>query len=232
MSLIGYEFRFASHYITRFGKTFADYNFVFQDGQIHPLRFHCMLARILERTMKNLYVLAITVWALMGVPTISKASRAEVTATQMQLVGEIQQKLNRSFQCNFSVFLGQTLKYATANSSGVIMIDRSFLQTANRSTIFFAIAHEYAHAYLQHDVRLYGLPEQSSKKSTDVRRAFEKEADGIAARKAKQMGFDIESIITFILSSPDSEKGVPSEHRVYSTPRERADYILAVYQSS
>lgn len=150
----------------------------------------------------------------------------------MQLVREIQQKLNRSFQCNFSVFLGQTLKYATGNSSGVIMIDRSFLQTADRGTIFFAMAHEYAHAYLQHDLRLYGQTQQSSKISNDVRRAFEKEADGIAARKAKQMGFDIESIIMFILSSHDSEKGVPSEHRVHSSPRERADYILAVYQSS
>ena len=182
--------------------------------------------------MKNRCLLAITACALMGMPTVAKASRAEVTARRMQLVGEIQQKLNRSFQCNFSVFLGQTLKYATGNSSGVIMIDRSFLQTADRSTIFFAMAHEYAHAYLEHDIRLYGQTQQSSKRSADVRRAFEKEADGIAARKAKQMGFDIASIITFILSSHDSEKGVPSEHRVHSSPRERADYILAVYQSS
>jgi Zn-dependent protease with chaperone function len=182
--------------------------------------------------MKNLSMLAISVCALMGVPTVAKASRVEVAATRMQLVGEIQQKLNGSFQCNFSVFLGQTLKYATGNSSGVIMIDRSFLQTADRGMIFFAMAHEYAHAYLEHDVRLYGQTQQSSKQLTDAKRAFEKEADGIAARKAKQMGFDIESIITFILSSHDSEKGVPSEHRVHPRPRERADYILAVYQSS
>ena len=181
--------------------------------------------------MKNPYMLAMTVCALMGLPATSKASRTEITATRMQWVGEIQQKLNRSFQCNFSVFLGQTLKYATGNSSGVIMIDRSFLQTADRDTIFFAMAHEYAHAYLQHDIRLYGQTQQGSKKSTDVRRAFEREADGIAARKARQMGFDIGSIITFILSSYDSEKGVPSERRVRTRPRERADYILAVYQS-
>ena len=196
-----------------------------------PFRLHCLRADS-GATMKNPYMLAMTVCALMGLPATSKASRTEITATRMQWVGEIQQKLNCSFQCNFSVFLGQTLKYATGNSSGVIMIDRSFLQTADRATIFFAMAHEYAHAYLQHDIRLYGQTQQGSRKSTDVRRAFEKEADGIAARKAKQMGFDIESIMTFILSMPDSERGIPSEHRVYSRPRERADYILAVYQSS
>jgi len=182
--------------------------------------------------MKNPFLLAIATWALMGVPTVARASRAEVTASRMRLVGEIQQKLNRSFQCNFSVLLGQTLKYATANSSGVIMIDRAFLQTADRSTIFFAMAHEYAHAYLQHDIRLYGQTQQSSKESSSMRRAFEKEADGIAARKAKQMGFDIESVIAFILSGHDAEKSVPSEYRVHSRPQERADYILAVYRSS
>ena len=177
-------------------------------------------------------MLAITVCALVGVPAILKASRAEVAAERMHLVKEIQQKLNLSFQCDFSVFIGQTRKYATTNSSGVIMIDKSFLQSADRGSIFFAIAHEYAHAYLQHDIRMYADAQHSSRKMSDVRRAFEKEADGIAARKAKQMGFDIESIMVFILSSPDSEKGIPSEQRVYSRPRERADYILAVYQSS
>lgn len=182
--------------------------------------------------MKNPCLLALSLCALLGVPAASKASTIEVAATRLQWVGEIQEKLNRSFQCNFSVFLGHTLKYATANSAGVIMIDRSFLQTADRGSIFFAIAHEYAHAYLEHDVRLYGLTAQGERKSIDVRRAFEKEADGIAARKAKQMGFGIEGIIAFILSSHDSEQGIPSEHRVRSRPRERAEYIRAVYESS
>ena len=182
--------------------------------------------------MKKPYILAITVCALVAVPTVLKASRVDVTAERVQLVKEIQHKLNHSFQCDFSVFIGQTRKYATANSSGIILIDKSFLQSADRGSIFFAIAHEYAHAYLQHDMRMYGHAQQGSRRMSDLRRAFEKEADGIAARKAKQMGFDIESIMTFILSSPDSEKGIPPEHRVYSRPRERADYILAVYQSS
>ena len=63
-------------------------------------------------------------------------------------------------------------------------------------------------------------------------RRYEKEADGIAARKAKQMGIDIRSVISFILKAPDPEKGVPSNMRVYSKPKDRAGYILAVYQSS
>jgi hypothetical protein len=165
-------------------------------------------------------------------PTICQGSKAEIPVERVQLLEEIQQRLNLSFRCGFSVFIGQTRKYATTNSSGIIIIDRSFLQSADRGSIFFAIAHEYAHAYLQHDIRVYEHTQESPKKINDVRRAFEKEADGIAARKAKQMGFNIESIIAFILSSPDSEKGIPPEHRVYSRPRERADYILAVYQSS
>ena len=122
--------------------------------------------------MKKLYILAITVCALVGIPTMLKGSRAEVAPERIQLVKEIRQKLNLSFQCDFSVFIGQTRKYATANSSGVIMIDKSFLQSADRGSIFFAIAHEYAHAYLQHDVRMYADAQQSSRKLTDVRRAF------------------------------------------------------------
>jgi len=165
-------------------------------------------------------------------------SRERTTPEQIRLVKEIRDRLNLSFQCEFSVFIGKTRKFATANSSGVIIVDRSFLQTSDRDRVFFAIAHEYAHAYLQHDLRIFdsganvfGM-DSDPKRLVEMRRQFEKEADGIAARKAKQMGFTIESTIEFILAGSDPEKGLPTESRVYSKPRERADYILAVYQSS
>jgi len=78
-----------------------------------------------------------------------------------------------------------------------------------RSPIF-ALAHEYAHAYLQHDLRLFdpvheGKNDKSgghSQTYVETRRRFEKEADGIAARKAKQLGFDINNILEFILTMP------------------------------
>src|SRR2546422_4675132 len=189
--------------------------------------------------MKKFCIIALITYSLIGGSTLSKATIVpRVSEERLQLIREIQQKLNLSFHCEFSVHIGQTRKYATANSSGIIMIDRSFLQSADPESIFFAIAHEYAHAYLQHDVLLYG--EMTNPKGvneelrswTDTRRHFEKEADGIAARKAKQMGFAIEGIIKFILEIPDLEKGVPAEDRVYSKPSERAHYILAVFQSS
>lgn len=158
-----------------------------------------------------------------------------VSAEMIQLIKEIQGRLNVSFQCEFSISIGDTRKYAMANSGGIIIVDRSFLQTADRGRIFFAVAHEYAHAYLEHDVRLFAMAldqDPTTKSPAAIRRRFEKEADGIAARKAKEMGFSIESILEFILSQPDPEKGVPFEYRVYSRPRERADYILTVYHSS
>ena len=188
--------------------------------------------------MKKFNFLLIIAMLFLARVTFLEASKAGIAPERIQLIKEIQNRLNVSFQCEFSVSIGQTRKYATANSSGIIIVDSSFLQTADRSSIFFAIAHEYAHAYLQHDVRMLEQllatnPSHSgSSKLTEVRRQFEKEADGIAARKAKQMGFAIESLLDFILASPDSEKGIPPENRVYSKPRERADYILAVYQSS
>lgn len=169
---------------------------------------------------------------------VLKGSKERTTPEQIRLIHEIRDRLNLSFQCEFSVFIGRTRKYATANSSGIIIVDQTFLQMSDRDRVFFAIAHEYAHAYLQHDLRIFE-PEGSAigisldeRKVVEMRRQFEKEADGIAARKAKQMGFTIESTIEFILASPDPEKGLPAENRVYSKPRERADYILAVYQSS
>jgi len=170
---------------------------------------------------------------------VLEGSKERTSPEQIRLVREIRDRLNLSFQCEFSVFIKQTRKFATANSSSIIIVDRAFLQSSDRDRIFFAIAHEYAHAYLQHDLRIFE-PETSAISSTssderkvvEMRRQFEKEADGIAARKAKQMGFSIESTIEFILASPDPEKGLPAENRVYSKPRERADYILAVYQSS
>jgi len=164
------------------------------------------------------------------------ASVRTVSHERLQLIKEIQERLNLSFQCEFSISIGSTRKYAMANSGGIIIVDRSFLEAADRGRIFFAIAHEYAHAYLEHDIRLFDpdkLEEGSAPTNlAEVRRRFEKEADGIAARKAKEMGFSIESILDFILTQPDPERGLPAEYRVYSKPRERVDYILAVYHSS
>src|SRR2546422_2302016 len=188
--------------------------------------------------MRKISFLVVTVMLLLASVKFLEASKVGIAPERIQLIKEIQSRLNVSFQCEFSVSIGQTRKYAMANSSGIIIVDSSFLQTADRSSIFFAIAHEYAHAYLQHDVRMLeqllatNHSQSGSSKLLEVRRQFEKEADGIAARKAKQMGFAIEALVDFILAGPDPEKGIPPENRVYSKPRERADYILAVYQSS
>ena len=188
--------------------------------------------------MRKISFLVVTVMLLLASVKFLEASKVGIAPERIQLIKEIQSRLNVSFQCEFSVSIGQTRKYAMANSSGIIIVDSSFLQTADRSSIFFAIAHEYAHAYLQHDVRMLeqllatNHAQSGSSKLLEVRRQFEKEADGIAARKAKQMGFAIEALVDFILAGPDPEKGIPPENRVYSKPRERADYILAVYQSS
>lgn len=174
---------------------------------------------------------------LLATAVVSEPSIRTLPAERIGLIKEIQQRLNLSFQCEFSISIGETRKFAMANSSGIIIVDRAFLETADRGRIFFAIAHEYAHAYLEHDVRLYEhllkpADRSAPKNLAEIRRRFEKEADGIAARKAKEMGFPIESIIEFILTQPDAEKGFHPDLRAYCKPRERADYILAVYQSS
>jgi len=172
-----------------------------------------------------------------GAVPVSQASIQTVPAERIRFIKEIQERLNVSFQCEFSISIGQTRKYAMANSSGIIIVDRAFLETADRGRIFFAIAHEYAHAYLQHDVLLYEhlskpISHSVPKNLAETRRRLEKEADGIAARKAKEMGFPIESILEFILTQPDAEKGFHPDLRAYCKPKERANYILAVYQSS
>lgn len=173
----------------------------------------------------------------LGAARTCESSIQTVPAERIKLIKEIQERLNLSFQCEFSISIGQTRKYAMANSSGIIIVDRAFLESADRGRIFFAIAHEYAHAYLQHDVLLYEhlskpIGNSPPKNLAEIRRRFEKEADGIAARKAKEMGFPIESILEFILSQPDAEKGFHPDLRAYCKPRERANYIMAVYQSS
>src|SRR4026207_2467272 len=91
----------------------------------------------------------------LGAVLAANASIQTVPAERIKLIKEIQARLNVSFQCEFSISIGETRKYAMANSSGIIIVDRAFLESADRGRIFFAIAHEYAHAYLQHDVRLY-----------------------------------------------------------------------------
>ena len=174
---------------------------------------------------------------IFGAVVRSEASIQTLPAERIKLIKEIQARLNVSFQCEFSISIGETRKYAMANSSGIIIVDRAFLETADRGRIFFAIAHEYAHAYLEHDVRLYEHLSRPTSQSVprnlaEIRRRFEKEADGIAARKAKEMGFPIESILEFILTQPDAEKGFHPDLRAYCKPKERANYILAVYQSS
>ncbi len=179
-------------------------------------------------------VLAPIMWAY---PPSLDASANNLSPERLHFIREIQAKLNHSFRCEYSISIGDTRRYATANSSGIIIVNKSFLETSDRGRIFFAIAHEYAHAYLEHDVRLFEFlsdPQvKSGKKSlVEMRRRFEKEADGIAARKAKEMGFPIESILEFILTAPDPEKGFHPDLRAYCKPRDRANYILAVYESS
>ena len=184
-----------------------------------------------------LHSFSLIVILALGAIQSSQASIQTVPDERIKLIKEIQRRLNVSFQCEFSISIGQTRKYAMANSSGIIIVDRAFLESADRGRIFFAIAHEYAHAYLQHDVTLYEhlsrpIGQSAPKNLVEIRRRFEKEADGIAARKAKEMGFPIESILEFILTQPDAEKGFHPDLRAYCKPRERANYILAVYQSS
>ncbi len=187
--------------------------------------------------MHTVLSFSIAVWLVFGSASILDASVRSLSPERVRLIKEIQSKLNDSFRCEFSISVGQTRRFATTNSSGIIIIDKSFLETADRGRIFFAIAHEYAHAYLEHDVQLFAHvtnPEAKSlrKNLIETRRRFEKEADGIAARKAKEMGFPIESIVEFILTQPDPEKGFHPDLRAYCKPRDRADYILAVFQSS
>jgi hypothetical protein len=187
--------------------------------------------------MRWLRACSVIVILSLGAVRTSESSTHTVPAERLKLIKEIQERLNLSFQCEFSISIGQTRKYAMANSSGIIIVDRAFLESADRGRIFFAIAHEYAHAYLQHDVQLYehlSKPAGNSppKNLAEIRRRLEKEADGIAARKAKEMGFPIESILEFILAQPDAEKGFHPDLRAYCKPRDRANYILAVYQSS
>ncbi|MSO23271.1 MAG: hypothetical protein EXQ58_08480 [Acidobacteria bacterium] len=95
----------------------------------------------------------IAVLSLGAVPAFA-ASIQTVPVETLKLIKEIQGRLNVSFHCEFSISIGQTRKYAIANSSGIIIVDRAFLETADRGRICFAIAHEYAPAYLQHDVGL------------------------------------------------------------------------------
>src|SRR5262245_66659643 len=104
------------------------------------------------RWLRGSYLMAIL---FLGAAQALDASIQTVPAERIKLIKEIQARLNVSFQCEFSISIGETRKYAMANSSGIIIVDRAFLETADRGRIFFAIAHEYAHAYLQHDVRLY-----------------------------------------------------------------------------
>lgn len=163
------------------------------------------------------------------------SSRTGLPPDRVMLIQEIQARLNESFNCDFSVSIGKSGMFATSNSAGVIMLDRSFALSASRGCLFFAIAHEYAHAYLGHDLRifdssvLYESAEITTDPTVQLRQRFEKEADGIAARKARQLGFEVDSIIRFILEGPDPEKGISEGRRIYLKPRDRAAYILAVY---
>ena len=179
-----------------------------------------------------LIALLVRVWEPFGSTGLS--------SERINWLKEIQNQLNASFQCEYSISVGKTRKLATSTSGGLILVDREFLKIADKDRLFFALAHEYAHAYLQHDLRIFdpilqGKEDKLNGHSStlvETRRRCEKEADGIAARKAKQLGFDINNILEFILTMSDSEKGIPPELRVYSSPRDRAEYVLAVYQSS
>jgi hypothetical protein len=166
------------------------------------------------------------------------ASSPWVSQERRRLVHEIQQALNHSFGCDYAVVVGSTSRYASSNSAGIILVDRDFLQSADRGSLFFAMAHEYAHAFLGHDLQLHEASAEidtngsSPSRLSELRRRFEREADGIAARKAKECGIVLDDFVHFLVTQSDPEKGSSPEDRVYSKPKERAEYIVAVYRSA
>jgi hypothetical protein len=187
----------------------------------------------------NLSRFSITLlWVFVVSPSLLWSSRTGLSPDRVLLIQEIQARLNESFCCNFSVSIGKSRMMATSSSAGVIMVDQAFARSASRGCLFFAIAHEYAHVYLGHDLQIFdssalsAAEEESPRRTAQLRQRFEKEADGIAARKARQLGFEIESIVRFILEEPDPERGAPEDQRIYSKPRDRAAYIQVVYQTS
>jgi hypothetical protein len=191
-------------------------------------------------TMRKTFILVLTAiaWLVLS-PTGSWGTSAlALTRERMKLVLDFQDELNRSFGCEYVVAVSQTQKYATGSSAGIILVDRDFLSTADSGSLFFAIAHEYAHAYLGHDLQLYQASFEltqygsSPSKLTDLRRRFEKEADGIAARKAKECGVSLDLFVHFLLTQSDPEKGLSPLERIYSRPKDRVEYIVAVYRSA
>jgi len=191
-------------------------------------------------TVRRLLILGLTAIAgLVLTPNTSWGiSATGLSRERMKLVLSFQDELNRSFGCEYVVAMSQTEKYATGSSAGIILVDRDFLLTADSGSLFFAIAHEYAHAYLGHDLQLYQASAQSAElgsspsKLADLMRRFEKEADGIAARKAKECGVSLDLFVRFLLTQSDPEKGLSPLDRIYSRPKDRVDYIVAVYRSA
>ncbi len=171
-------------------------------------------------------------------PVAECASSRGLPQDRIDLVLEFQDQLNRSFRCDYSVIVGRTSRYASSSSAGIVLLDREFLELADSGSLFFAIVHEYAHAFLGHDLRLLNATGDPGEgwgepwRMLELRRRFEKEADGIAARKARQFGYDLELFARFLLDQSDPEKGYPLESRIYSKPKDRVEYILAVYRSA
>ena len=89
-----------------------------------------------------------------------------------------------------------------------------------------------------HDLQLYEASAElaeygySPSRLAELRRRFEKEADGIAARKTRQYGLTLDHFVEFLLAQADPEKGLSTDQRIYSRPKERAEYIVAVYRSA
>ncbi len=183
-------------------------------------------------------VLIVAAWIGLSAIAGFGSSSTGLTAERMRRIVDFQDALNRSFGCEYVVSVGQITRYATSNSAGIILVDKDFISTVDSGSLFFAIAHEYAHAFLGHDLQLYEASAElagygySPSRLADLRRRFEKEADGIAARKTKQYGLTLDHFVEFLLTQADPERGLSPDQRIYSRPKERAEYIVAVYRSA
>lgn len=187
---------------------------------------------------KLIPVLTAAAWLSLLPIVVHGTNSTGLTPERMRRLVDFQDALNRSFGCDYVVAVGQTTRYATGSSAGIILVDKDFVSTVDSGSLFFAIAHEYAHAYLAHDIQLFEASAELNRSGynlsrlTDLRRRFEKEADGIAARKTRQYGLTLDHFVQFLLTHDDPEKGLSPAERIYSRPKDRAEYIVAVYRSA
>ncbi|WP_298520009.1 hypothetical protein [uncultured Kordia sp.] len=135
----------------------------------------------------------------------------------------VYRKLAEYSGMNFPVVFNQTFHWGEAHYGGLIILDYSTIHK-EKDVLAFVFAHEWGHQALGHQPNMY-KPQGSQWRVRTSSTQYEDEADYYAGQFLAQYRYDVQAVVTYLRSLPNSSGNT------HSSPQKRAQTVLRGFNS-